>query len=109
MPRLVINDGYTLPFPEDFPVSGKYRPALPDALADWRYKLRDANSGGAAVTITANFLADHICEWDVTDMDDKPLPPVEMNIRRIPEPVLEKLVTLITGWAGPEQEKAAGN
>ena len=115
MPRLVINDGYTLPFstepgPTNLPVvSGKYRPALFDAMSAWRYDLRMAATGKAEADATAKFLADHLCEWDVSDPHGKPLPPTAEIIRKVPEPILEQLIRIVSTWAPAEQEKAAGN
>ena len=118
MPRLAIDDGYTLEAATkpDFGgmsnlpvVTYRYRPALPDALGEWRYAARLAASGKAEVDATAKLVADHLVSWDVTDAAGKPAPITPDTVRKVPEPILHQLVDTVASWAGPEQDAAAGN
>ena len=122
MPRLVLQDGYTLdgktddtimqggkPLYTDLPVvSFKYRPALPDALAEWRYKLRMAASGTAEVTATAQFVCDHLVSWDAQDANTTTVPIKPEMVRKVPEPILDQIAAIISKWA-PKAEEAAVN
>jgi hypothetical protein len=118
MPRLALNDGYTLEAAtaadhggfKGLPVvTYRYRPALPDALAEWRYAARLAASGKAEVDATARLVSDHLVSWDVTDAGGRPAAITADVVRKVPEPILDQLLDKIVSWAGPEQEKAAGN
>lgn len=118
MPRLALNDGYTLEAATKAEAAGfaglpvvtyRYRPALPDALAEWRYAARLATNGKAEVDATAKLVGDHLVSWDVTDAAGKPAAISADTVRKIPEPILNQLLDKIVSWAGPEQEKAAGN
>jgi len=118
MPRLALNDGYTLEAATLHECDGtaglpvvcfRYRPALPDALAEWRYGLNRATSGRAEVDATARFLADHLVSWDVRAADGTNAPVSADTIRRVPEPILNQLLRRVLSWAGPAQEQAAGN
>lgn len=123
MPRLVIHDGYTLKaktketaennvgkvVAENLPiVEFSYRPALPEALAEWRYSLERAPSGKATVAITAQFVCDHLVSWDVVDGKNVLVPIKPETVKLIPEPILSQIVDAIITWA-PKAEEAAGN
>ena len=121
MARLVINDGYTLEgVTTDTvtnPVTGaalasglpvvafRYRPALPDALAEWRYAMRTAGSGKAELDATAKLLAEHLVSWDVTDARGAEVPVTAAGVRKVPEAILNQMLDAVTTWA---PEKAAG-
>lgn len=122
--RLAIDDGFTLhgtttdcidrgpslPALSGLPVvSYRYRPALPEALAEWRYGLRVAASGKAELDATAKLLADHLVSWDVTDGKGAAAAITPENVRRIPEPVLNQLLEAVTTWAPKQMAEAAGN
>ncbi|MDB5312656.1 MAG: hypothetical protein JWO38_6858 [Gemmataceae bacterium] len=118
MARLSLNDGYTLDaatLPEfggarGFPVvTYRYRPALPDALAEWRYASRMAGSGKAEVDATAKLVAGHLVSWDVEVAPGTTAPITPETVRKVPEPILNQILERVVSWAGPEQEKAAGN
>ena len=118
MLRLMINDGYTLEaatVPDcdgytDLPVVHyRYRPAMPDALAEWRFALNRAATGRAEVDATSKLLATHLVSWDVQAADGSGVPITVDMIRRVPEPILNQLLRRVLSWAGPEQEKAVGN
>lgn len=119
--RLRINDGYTLRgqtqheftdratgkvLAANLPVvSYEYRPAMPDALTAWRYKLDHAQGGKEQFTATAELLAAHLVSWDVeTAAGPAPLT-VEM-IRRVPEPILHQILDAVTHWS---PEESVGN
>jgi len=122
--RLVIDDGYTLegtteeivlnkatgePLFEGLPVINfRYRPALPDALAEWRYSRARATSGKAEVEATAKLIADHLVSWDVVDGKGSTAPLSVEFIRKVPEPILDQMIETIATWA-PKAETAAGN
>ena len=118
MPRLALNDGYTLDaatLAESDGATGlpvvayRYRPALPDALAEWRFTINRAASGRAEVDATARLLADHLVSWDVRASDGADAPITPETIRRVPEPILNQFLRRVLEWAGPNQEQAAGN
>jgi hypothetical protein len=119
MPRLVIHDGYTLQgetketvtdtrgevVAKGLPiVSFQFRPALPTALASWRYDLRLATSGEEEVKITAKFLCDHLATWDVTNAAGAVMPIRPEVVKNIPEPILTQLVNTVTTWAPKAEE-----
>lgn len=125
MPRLALDDGYTLdavtkevladpatgrPLAQGLPVvTFRYRPALPDALAEWRYALRAAGSGRAEVDATAKLVADHLVTWDVTDARGAAAPITPDAVRRVPDPILNQLVEAVANWAPRELAAALGN
>ena len=115
--RLALNDGYTLEaatFPEFSGVAGlpvitfRYRPALPEALAEWRYQVRTATSGKVEVEATAKLVADHLVSWDVVDARGAVVEPTIASIKRVPEPILDQLLKAIVSWA-PKMAETLGN
>lgn len=122
--RLSLSDGYTLPFATEAQVvdsitkrilidglpvvSGQYRPALPDAIADWRFALRRAATGKDEVTASVDHLAAHIVAWDV-DADGRAAPINADFMRLIPEPILNQLVDKINTWAAKQKAADEGN
>lgn len=125
MPALQIDDGFTLDGRTTAvvsdPVTGRalhnglpevafrYRPALPDALAEWRYAMRAATTGRAQVDATAQFVAAHLVSWDVTDAKGAPLPITADAVRKVPEPILDQLVEAVSKWAPKHLAAALGN
>lgn len=125
MPRLALGDGYTLPFAtkdqithpgtgqvlvSGLPVvTGRYRPALPDALAEWRYASERATGGAERVTAAARLVADHLVDWDVTDAGGKAAPVTAETVRLVPEPILNQLLDVVTTWAAKEKALDEGN
>lgn len=124
--RLALNDGYTRSFATEAEVidpatgkasasglpviTGRYRPAHPDALQEWRWALGRATCGKDEVTATANHLAAHLTEWDVTISDGKTIAPLSADtIRQVPEPVLNQLVKIVNTWAPKEKAADEGN
>lgn len=122
--RLSLSDGYTLefateetvtdvagrPLPGKLPVvKGRYRPALPEAIAEWRYKFNRATSGKEEVAATAAHLAAHLTEWDVVLDGEKPAPLEADFIRLVPDPVLSQLVNVVNTWAPRQKAADAGN
>lgn len=77
MARILIGDGFDFEgetLPTDFcqAVKFKYRPPLPVAVARFdRLSIADAETYANGY---AEFLAEHIGEWDVTDENDKMIP-----------------------------------
>lgn len=70
MPGLIIHDGYTLeaviPGDDGFPgIKFRYRPAMPDALNEWRVAQRA--TGRDETTLRTKFVEDHLADWDVTE------------------------------------------
>jgi hypothetical protein len=106
MPALLIHDGYTL----DATVRGlavRYRPALPEAVFEYRRGLR--GDAAAEAKATTHLLKEHLVGWDaqlrggdgvVRDADLS-----AENLRRLPPPLLEGLVDLVCGY-GPAQQAA---
>jgi hypothetical protein len=122
--RLAIGDGYTLPFEtesklidpltkqvglDNLPVvKGRYRPALPEAIADWRMAFDRAASGKEQVAAAAQHLAAHLVEWDAT-LADKAAPISAAVIARVPEPILGQLVRIVNTWAAEQKAADEGN
>lgn len=107
MPALDIDDGYTLdavtspqdkhgnPLPR---VAFTYRPALPDALATLRLKTRRADTGSDEVAAAAEFVASHVVKWDVK-RGGRPAPVTADVVRKLPEPILDEIVTTVGRWS----------
>lgn len=118
--RLALDDGYTLTattkatltspsgavLADNLPVvEFKYRPALPAALAEWRYQFARAGSGKAELDATVKMLAAHLVSWDVTS-GGGPAPLTADALARVPEPILNQIIDAVTSWKAGE---AAGN
>jgi hypothetical protein len=104
---LDLSDGYTLeaqtPAISDAgyripTVTFAYRPAMPKALYDWRYRLRTSMSGHDELAATSKFVAAHLVRWDVTD-GKRPAKITAENVSKLPEPVLNFMADKITTWA----------
>lgn len=119
---LDIEDGYTLDGATeervcdaagtviyyDLPVvTFRYRPALPEALASWRYTNRRANTGKEEVASTAAFLCEHLVSWDVI-IGGKPAPINPATVAKIPEPILDQITRIVAKWA-PKAATELGN
>ena len=128
MARLVIDDGYTLPFTtqptmtdpvsgrvqaDNLPiVSGRYRPALFEENEEYINKIGRATSGKESAQIVAQFLSDHLCEWDVERPASKgggKADIVPAMILKMPPPVVIQLLDIVRTWAAKEQATAEGN
>lgn len=123
--RLSLDDGYTLeaatkdsltspvtgqPVVTGLPVVNfRYRPALPDALTEWRYAMRTAASGKAELDATAKLLADHIVSWDVVRGKGEVVPVTVDAVRKVPDPILSQLLEAVTTWAPQKMGEALGN
>lgn len=122
--RLDIGDGYTLPFstsPDvrdavsgevirtNLPVvTGRYRPALFHELNAYRYRYTRATTAAEQADSIADFVAEHVVDWDVTagPQKAKVSPAV---VLRMPEPIVEQLLRILTTWAPREQAEAEKN
>jgi hypothetical protein len=119
---LDLDDGYTLPFEtkptvsdvagrpvyDDLPVvTGRYRPATWEELQGFRYRYGRAASGSEEVAIVAEMIADHLAAWDVR-AGGQPLKIFSDNVRRLPEPIANQLLDIVTRWA-PKQADAEKN
>jgi hypothetical protein len=122
--RLAIDDGFTLEAATKDTLTGpsgqtlakglpvvnyRYRPALPEALAEWRYAMRAATSGKAELDAIAKLLADHLVSWDVIDGKGVALPIAAESVRKVPEPILNQLLDTVTTWAPKSMADALGN
>lgn len=122
--RLDIDDGYTLTDatkPEEVnPDTGqpvnpyilpvvrfRYRPALPEALAEMRMRTRRANTGKEEVKAVADFLAAHLVEWDVVNKGEPAKIEAE-SIAKIGEPILNQILAIVARWA-PNASTDRGN
>jgi hypothetical protein len=99
----LINDGYTFagrvepigPFPA---VEVKYRPALADRVQQY---IDASNRGGKERSdASVKLLTEHLVSWDVLDDKGEPAAIVDVNLRRVPYPIREKLVDMVCGYAG---------
>lgn len=119
MARAIIDDGYTIPI--TIPASNRY-PAVtiayrPPTIRELR-KIDAALIGGdidAAVTASAEYVAAHLCSWDITS-EAGPMPITPATVERL-EPVLFAVIFNLTrglypdGLPKPEaaQETQPGN
>lgn len=118
--RLKINDGYTLSatVPEKQPEGGpevpvvnlEYRPAMPEALYNWKYDSRNATSGTGLLEIDAAFVVAHLVSWDVVVPGDapsttKPAAVNVENVRNLPQPYLDGIIAKIATWAARQPSK----
>jgi hypothetical protein len=120
--RLDLDDGYTLSgaTAPDFTfgnidytglpvVAFTYRPALPEACAQYRLEFRRADSGKAEVAATAKFLAAHVVAWDVVNKG-QPTPPTADALAAVPEPIQEQMARIVSKWLpGPSAAADRGN
>lgn len=113
MPALDLDDGYTLDGatkPDHAGAAGlpvvafRYRPALWEALTEWRRAVGTARE----VEATAKLVADHVASWDVTQKG-KPAPVSADAVRKLPEPILNQIFAAVATWAPRGQAAAEGN
>ena len=123
--RLVIDDGYTLPFKTEEqiadpvtgrvifdnlpPVAGRYRPALFSENEEFQYKLSRAASGKETAELIAGMIANHVTDWDVQAQDGSAAKIEAAVVLKMPPPIVRQLLDIVTTWAPKEQEKSAGN
>jgi hypothetical protein len=123
--RLVIDDGYTLPFTTQEqladpitgrvifdnlpPVAGRYRPALFSENEEFQWKVSHATSGKEVAELSAGMIAAHVTDWDAQNKDGSTAKIEVAVILRMPPPIVRQLLDIVTTWAPKEQEKAAGN
>ncbi len=105
---LLIHDGYTLE--DTLPKRGRYpavvfryRPALAEAVYEYRRASRDGGKEEARATV--KLLKDHLVSWDVTDDKDVTVPITPEALAKVPERVQQWLVNYVTGY-GPDQQEA---
>ena len=108
-----IDDGYTLEatMPPELPaVKYRYRPALPTALADWRYAANMAKSGSEEIKATANLIVAHLVDWDIVTTGGVAAQITVDNILKLPEPILDRILKSIVTWSPrvAEGNSAAG-
>ena len=113
MPRLLINDGFTLDrkiktgydYPE---FSVKYRPAMPEEVYQYGEDMASASTGAAKNKVFSKFVAKHLVGWDVED--EKGLAEItDVNVGRLPHALHGPLADVITGYARKELETDAKN
>ena len=110
-----VNDGYNFDFTIPgrgpwLPITGKYRPASPEAV----YEYQDAGTGKKRMAASVKLLLGPgpvpvLSSWDVVDQAGAPVPISEAAIRRIPAPQLDKLLNIVSGYALEEWEQDAKN
>jgi hypothetical protein len=108
MSRNYVGDGFTWtesvsgygPF-DDFEVT--FRPALPEQINEWTRKRAKARSGKEEAQVDAGFIAAHLVAWTLPD------PPVEGNIRKLPNSHLMKLLNYTQGYDLSERAEAEKN
>ena len=116
MPLRLIDDGYTLDdtvktnrWPA---VAVKYRPALPAQTRDFVIDRGKAETGEAEVKAISKLLEAQLVGWDIESAPGQPAPISYATVSRVPDPVLERLVDLVTGY-GPKKaendEKNSGS
>ena len=108
---LLIHDGYTSDgkveaagrWPE---LNFRYRVALPEAVFEYRRACRAGGKEELAAAVS--LLKGQLVSWDATllaDGKEEGAPVSPENIRRLPAPVLDRLVDLVCGY-GPAQAAA---
>jgi hypothetical protein len=113
MPRLFLQDGYTLEGKTE-PTYGSakglpvvtfaYRPADPAAIYEWQWKGEHAASGADRLNADADLVAGCLVSWDVQDATlDKD------TIKKVPNPILQQIISACATWAAKEMAAAAGN
>jgi hypothetical protein len=108
---LLIQDGYTLDF--TLPargrrptVTGRYRPALAEAIYEYmRVRSNPRSTGKEILDATVKVLADHLVSWDAAGADGQTVPASAEHLRRVPYLALEELVNVVTGYT--EEQQAA--
>lgn len=117
MPLQLIDDGYTLDAvvkAEGWPaVQIKYRPALAPRVQEYRDSRAAAADSAGRLKALTSLLAGQLAGWDVQTASGQPAPFNEASLRRLPDPILLKLVDIVLGYgAGPESaadEKNSGS
>src|SRR5688572_14690681 len=128
MAKLVCEDGYNLPFvttPEvrgvdgnvlySLPVvSGRYRPPVYEDREAFVFAYGRCGSGDERANLVSAFIAARVVEWDVAFVNGstapKPAPVTAEFIRKnIPEPIVNKILDLVSVWGPKSQGEAAGN
>lgn len=113
MPSIFINDGLTLDAtiearPGLHPaLRVKYRPALPEKVNGYLKELR--LSGKAHTDAGVDLLAEHLVSWDAKDDAGNEVPISPRVLRRIYQPLLERLLDLVTTYSAPQREADLGN
>jgi hypothetical protein len=107
MPSCLIDDGYTFsgqvepigPWPA---VAFRFRPALADRVQQY---LDDCGRAKGRADAIVALLKDHVVSWDVEDALGKPVAVTDVNLRRIPFHVRERLADAVCGYSGGADEK----
>ena len=107
--RLLIDDGFTLdgtipgqgPWPT---ITFKYRPALPERVYEFLKNTKAAGSGKKHQEEVSKLLTEQLVSWDVTDAKDEATPITAAILRRVPHPLLVKLVDHVTGYGEAQGE-----
>ena len=108
MPLLLIDDGFndftgTIPAFGRWPaVTLKYRPCLPAASKDYAFRVGRCNTGAEVVAVQAEFLAEYVKGWDVTDVAGQALPVSKENLARVPDRILTEMLNIVTGYSDRE-------
>lgn len=110
----VIMDGYT--FDGTVPaiprlydaINFRYRPALPVDVYAYR---RSSGKGTPAQELQndAEFVAEHLIEWDVTDRNGAAVKPTADVLKRIYNSALLTIINHITGYTSPQKEASEKN
>jgi hypothetical protein len=97
---LLIADGYTLE--KTIPAKGRlpavtfrYRPALPDAVHEFRYQFNSAKSGSARAAAEVTLLAAQLVSWDVVDNLHAMVPINPDTLKRVPQSVRDLMVDAV--------------
>lgn len=123
MARLFLQDGYTLEgktlesFGDDtgLPVvEFAYRPAMPEAIYEYRWEAGRAASGKGQLDAIVKLLADHLVKWDVAFPNGvnvaEAIAPIDAaTLKRIPDPILRQLGNAVLSWAPEKKVEAAKN
>ncbi len=112
MPCLLIDDGFIFTFaiPASGPwpaVNGRYRPAL--ALEVRKYLQAPRETPEQSLSADVALLADKLVSWDVTDKNGELVPIEKRILSRIPEVILQKMLSHVTGYGADQQEQDAKN
>jgi hypothetical protein len=108
MGSLFIRDGYT----ERGFISGmdwepglrfRYRPMLPEEVADFQDALRRYKAR-AAEKFTAESVCPRLVDWDLVDVDRNPVDLCAANLLRIPQRYYQRVASIVLGYEAGDMD-----
>ena len=106
-----VDDGFTRDFrieavrgrhPE---LTGSYRPALIDQRFAWQRAIGKDDTA-ERVRVGCAIIQRHVLDWNARNGTGEKAPIKEDYLKRLPAPLFDKLLDIVLGYAGSEEEKA---